>query len=55
MPLPTKVFYYDSSLSGMVTVVLRVPEARHRRHAWVSTTQIYTHVVNEDVKRAMQG
>jgi len=24
-------------------------------HAWVSTTQIYTHVVNEDVKRAMQG
>jgi site-specific recombinase XerD len=24
-------------------------------HAWVSTTQIYTHVVSEDVKRAMQG
>ena len=24
-------------------------------HAWVSTTQIYTHVVMEDVKRAMQG
>jgi len=24
-------------------------------HAWVSTTQIYTHVFNEDVKRAMQG
>jgi site-specific recombinase XerD len=24
-------------------------------HAWVSTTQIYTHVVNDDVKRAMQG
>jgi len=22
-------------------------------HAWVSTTQIYTHVVNEDVQRAM--
>jgi len=24
-------------------------------HTLVITTQIYTHVVNEDVKRAMQG
>ena len=24
-------------------------------HAWVSTTQVYTYVVNDDVKRAMQG
>ena len=22
-------------------------------YAWVSTTQLYTHVVNEDVRRAM--
>jgi integrase/recombinase XerD len=22
-------------------------------HAWVSTTQLYTHVVDEDVRRAM--
>jgi integrase/recombinase XerD len=24
-------------------------------HAWVSTTQLYTHVVNDDVRRAMTG
>jgi site-specific recombinase XerD len=23
-------------------------------HAWFSTTQLYTHVVNEDLKKAMQ-
>jgi len=24
-------------------------------HSWLSTTQVYTHVVNDDVRKAMQG